>query len=238
MRHSLRDTLAKGPKLPFDYQVNSTRHFMRELNRLGVTGAIDAGGGFQNYPDDYAVIQKLHRRRQLTVRLAYNLFTQKPKEEKEDFLNWTQSVKYKQGDDYFRHNGAGEMLVFSAADFEDFRQPRPDMAPEMEGELEEVVRILAENRWPWRMHATYDETISRALDVFEKVNKDMPLEGLNWFFDHAETISDRSIDRIAALGGGIATQHRMAYQGEYFVERYGHGAPRPRRRSSACSTRA
>ena len=29
-------TLAKGPKLPFDYQVNSTRHFMRELNRLGV----------------------------------------------------------------------------------------------------------------------------------------------------------------------------------------------------------
>lgn len=219
----LYSTLSKGPKLPFEYQVNSTRHFMRELNRLGITGVIDAGGGFQNYPDDYAVIQKLSDEDQLTVRLAYNLFTQKPKEEKQDFLNWTQSVKYKQGNDYFRHNGAGEMLVFSAADFEDFRQPRPEMAPEMEGELEEVVRVLAENRWPWRMHATYDETISRSLDVFEKVNKDIPLEGLNWFFDHAETISDRSIDRIAALGGGIATQHRMAYQGEYFVERYGHG---------------
>ncbi|MBD9512190.1 amidohydrolase family protein, partial [Ensifer sp. ENS10] len=187
------------------------------------TSVIDAGGGFQNYPDDYAVIQKLSDDDQLTVRLAYNLFTQKPKEEKEDFLNWTSSVKYKQGNDYFRHNGAGEMLVFSAADFEDFRQPRPEMAPEMEGELEEVVRVLAENRWPWRLHATYDETISRALDVFEKVDKDIPLDGLNWFFDHAETISDRSIDRIAALGGGIATQHRMAYQGEYFVERYGHG---------------
>jgi predicted amidohydrolase YtcJ len=220
----LYSTLAKGPKLPFDYQVNSTRHFMRELNRLGITGVIDAGGGFQNYPDDYAVIQKLADEGQMTVRLAYNLFTQKPKQEKQDFLNWTASVKYKQGDDYFRHNGAGEMLVFSAADFEDFRQPRPDMPPEMEGELEGVVRVLAQNRWPWRLHATYDETISRALDVFEKVNQDIPLEGLNWFFDHAETISDQSIDRIAALGGGIATQHRMAYQGEYFVERYGHGA--------------
>lgn len=217
-------TLAKGPKLPLDYQVNSTRHFMRELNRLGVTGVIDAGGGFQNYPDDYAVIQKLADEGQMTVRLAYNLFTQKPKEEKQDFLNWTASVKYKQGSDYFRHNGAGEMLVFSAVDFEDFRQPRPDMPPEMEGELEDVVRVLAENRWPWRLHATYDETISRALDVFEKVNQDVPLEGLNWFFDHAETISDQSIDRIAALGGGIAVQHRMAFQGEYFVERYGHGA--------------
>lgn len=198
-------TLAKGPKLPFDYQVNSTRHFMRELNRLGVTGVIDAGGGFQNYPDDYAVIQKLADENLMTVRLAYNLFTQKPQEEKEDFLNWTRSVTYKQGNDYFRHNGAGEMLVFSAADFEDFRQPRPDMPPEMEGELEEVVRILAENRWPWRLHATYDETISRALDVFEKVNQDIPLEGINWFFDHAETISERSIDRIAALGGGIVS---------------------------------
>ncbi|HUB45876.1 MAG TPA: amidohydrolase [Acetobacteraceae bacterium] len=217
-------TLAKGPKLPFDYQVNSTRHFMRELNRLGVTGAIDAGGGFQNYPEDYAVIQTLADENQLTVRIAYNLFTQKPKAEKEDFLNWTRTSKYRQGSDYFRHNGGGEMLVFSAADFEDFRQPRPDMPPEMETELEDVVRILAQNRWPWRLHATYDETISRALDVFERVNQDIPLEGLHWFFDHAETISDQSIDRIAALGGGIAVQHRMAYQGEYFVERYGIGA--------------
>jgi predicted amidohydrolase YtcJ len=217
-------TLAKGPKLPFDYQVNSTRHFMRELNRLGLTGAIDAGGGFQNYPEDYAVIEQLGKEGQLTVRLAYNLFTQKPKGEKEDFLNWTKTSTYKQGTDYFRHNGAGEMLVFSAADFEDFRVPRPDMPAEMESELEDVVRILVQNKWPWRLHATYDETISRALDVFEKVNQDTPLEGLNWFFDHAETISDSSIDRIAALGGGIAVQHRMAYQGEYFVERYGFGA--------------
>jgi predicted amidohydrolase YtcJ len=217
-------TLGKGPKLPFDYQLNSTRHFMRELNRLGVTGVIDAGGGAQSYPDDYQVIQKLADDGQLTLRFAYNLFTQKPKKERADFLNWTASTKYKQGDEYFRHNGAGEMLVYSAADFEDFRQPRPDMAPEMEGELEDVVRILAQNRWPWRMHATYDETISRSLDVFERVNQEVPLAGLNWFFDHAETISDKSIDRIAALGGGIAVQHRMAYQGEYFVERYGAGA--------------
>jgi predicted amidohydrolase YtcJ len=217
-------TLAKGPKLPFDYQVNSTRHFMRELNRLGVTSAIDAGGGLQNYPDDYAVIQKLSDDGQLTIRIAYNLFTQKPKAERDDFLNWTRTSKYQQGDDYFRHNGAGEMLVFSAADFEDFREPRPDMPPQMEGELDAVVRILAQNRWPWRLHATYDETISRALDVFERVDQEIPLAGIHWFFDHAETISDRSIDRVAALGGGIAVQHRMAYQGEYFVERYGPGA--------------
>ncbi len=217
----LYSTLAKGPKLPQEYQVNSTRHFMREVNALGVTGVIDAGGGFQNYPDDYEIIEKLHAEDQLTVRISYNLFTQKPKEELADFSGWVKQVTPGQGDDTYRHNGAGEMLVYSAADFEDFRQPRPDMAPSMEGDLEPVIRLLAEHRWPWRLHATYDETIGRALDVYEKVNRDIPLEGINWFFDHAETISDRNIDRIAALGGGIAVQHRMAYQGEDFVERYG-----------------
>jgi predicted amidohydrolase YtcJ len=217
-------TLAKGPKLPLEYQENSTRHFMRELNRLGITGVIDAGGGFQNYPDDYAVVQKLADAGELTLRIAYNLFTQHKGEEAADFRTWTKQVQPGQGNDHFRHNGAGEMLVFSAADFEDFREPRPELPADMEGQLEEVVRVLVENRWPWRLHATYDESISRALDVFEKVHRDMPFQGLHWFFDHAETVSERNIDRIAALGGGIAVQHRMAYQGEYFVERYGAAA--------------
>lgn len=214
-------TLAKGPKLPPEIQLNSTRHFMRELNRLGVTSVIDAGGGFQNYPDDYAIIEKLHADGQLTVRLAYNLFTQKPKDELADFRSWGAQVRPGQGDDRYRHNGAGEMLVYSAADFEDFREPRPEMPPNMEADLEPVIRQLVEQRWPWRMHATYDETITRALDVFETVNADQPFDGLHWFFDHAETISPRNIDRIAALGGGIAVQHRMMYQAEDFAERYG-----------------
>jgi predicted amidohydrolase YtcJ len=145
-------TLAKGPKLPQEYQLNSTRQFMRELNSLGVTSVIDAGGGSQNYPDDYEVIEKLHKDGEMTLRVAYNLFTQKPKEELADFTNWSKQVKPGDGDDTYRHNGAGEMLVYSAADFEDFRVARPDMPPEMEGDLEPVIRLLAENRWPWRMH--------------------------------------------------------------------------------------
>ncbi|KHA71906.1 amidohydrolase [Pseudomonas chlororaphis] len=220
----LYSTLAKGPKLPLEYQVNSTRQFMRELNRLGLTSAIDAGGGFQNYPDDYQVIEQLAKDDQLTVRIAYNLFTQKPKEELSDFQNWTGSVTLHQGDDYLRHNGAGEMLVFSAADFEDFLEPRPDLPQTMEEELEPVVRHLVEQRWPFRLHATYNESISRMLDVFEKVNRDIPFNGLPWFFDHAETITPQNIERVKALGGGIAIQDRMAFQGEYFVDRYGKQA--------------
>ncbi|MDZ5635143.1 amidohydrolase [Janthinobacterium sp. GMG1] len=217
-------TLAKGPSLPRELQINSTRQFMRELNRLGVTSAIDAGGGFQNYPEDYAVVDELAQKEQLTIRIAYNLFTQNKGAELQDFQKWTGMVKPGDGTDFYRHNGAGEMLVFSAADFEDFLEPRPELAAGMEDELEKVVRHLVEQRWPFRLHATYDESISRMLDVFEKVNRDTPFGGLHWLFDHAETISPKNIDRVKALGGGLAIQHRMAFQGEYFVERYGADA--------------
>jgi predicted amidohydrolase YtcJ len=217
-------TLAKGPKLPPEQQANSTRHFMRELNRLGVTSAIDAGGGFQNYPEDYQVIEDLHRKGEMTVRVAYNLFTQHPKGEYDDFAGWVTMTRPGAGSDFLRMNGAGEMLTFSAADFEDFLEPRPDLPPDLEGELTRVVRLLAEHRWPFRLHATYDESISRFLDVFEAVNREVPFAGLRWFFDHAETISERNLERVKALGGGVAVQHRMAFQGEYFIDRYGRKA--------------
>jgi predicted amidohydrolase YtcJ len=221
-------TLAKGPKLDPEDQLNSTRLYMRELNRLGITSVIDAGGGFQNYPDDYQVVQRLADAGELTVRIAYNLFTQRPKQEKDDFLRWAKLVKPGDGegggDAFLRHNGAGEMLVFSAADFEDFREPRPELPASMEQELMEVTRTLAINRWPFRIHATYDESITRMLDVFERVHAEVPLTGLHWIIDHAETISEHNIERVKALGGGIAIQHRMAYQGEQFIERYGAAA--------------
>jgi predicted amidohydrolase YtcJ len=217
-------TLAKGPTLPHEQQVNSTRRFMRELNRLGLTSAIDAGGGYQNYPEDYAVVEQLARDGQSTVRIAYNLFTQNKGQELADFEKWTGMVTPGEGTDYYRHNGAGEMLVFSAADFEDFLEPRPELPPAMEPELEKVVRHLVAKRWPFRIHATYNESVGRMLDVFEKVNRDQAFEGLRWMFDHCETITPKNIDRVKALGGGIAIQHRMAFQGEYFVERYGADA--------------
>ncbi|AXO93766.1 MULTISPECIES: amidohydrolase [Bacillus] len=220
----LYSSLGKAPILNFDDQINSTRHFMRELNRLGITSAIDAGGGFQNYPDDYRVVEHLAEKEQLTLRIAYNLFTQNPNHEYEDFASWTKIVSPGQGNDKYKMNGAGEMLVFSAADFEKFQMPQPELATMMEADLKKVISLLVENRWPFRLHATYDESITRFLNVFEEVNKEIPFNGLRWWFDHAETISDRSMERVKALNGGIAIQDRMAFQGEYFVDLYGKEA--------------
>ena len=216
----LYSTLAQGPKLPLEDQINSTRHYMREMNRLGITSVIDAGGGGQNYPEDYDVIQRLNDNGDLTVRIAYNLFAQTAGSELSDYERWVSITEPGAGDAMLRMNGAGENLAWSAADFENFLEPRPDLAPHMESELEPIIELLAANNWPFRIHATYDETIDRFLGVFERVTGGAPFE-TRFIIDHAETVSERNIERIKALGGGIAVQHRMAFQGEYFVARYG-----------------
>ena len=222
----LYSTIARAPKLDFDDQLNSSRHFMRELNRFGVTSVGDAGGGWQNYPEDYGVIQQLARNGELTLRIAYSLFAQQPGAELADYTRWIGMTRPGEGDAMLSVAGAGENLVWSGSDFENFLQPRPDLKPILESELEAVIRALVGARWPFRIHATYDETIDRFLGIFERVDREIPFDGLRWFFDHAETIGPKNIERTRALGGGIAIQHRMAYQGEYFVRRYGREAAR------------
>ncbi|WP_189269313.1 amidohydrolase [Streptomyces fuscichromogenes] len=221
----LYSTLSKAPALEGEDKKTSTRHFLRELNRFGLTSAIDAAGGFQNFPDNYATVIELAKAGLLSLRIAYHLFPQTPGQEIEDLARWIEMVRPGDGGEWLRLNGAGENLTWAAADFENFSQPRPELTPDYEAEFEKAVRLLMENGWGFRLHATYDETIRRDLAVFEK----LAAEGLfpagnRWLFDHAETVSANSLDRIATLGGAVSVQNRLSFQGEAFVQRYGPGA--------------
>jgi predicted amidohydrolase YtcJ len=211
--------IGKAPALDEEGQLESTRHFLHELNRFGLTSAIDAAGGFQSFPENYAAVTRLAADGALSVRLAYHLFPQVPGQELDDIRRWIASVRPGDGDDWLRLNGAGEGLVASANDFENFAEPRPELPDSAGRDLEAAVRLLAEHGWPFRLHATYDETIRMDLDAFERTGA-FP-GGVRWILDHAETISPESIDRVAVLGGAISVQHRMAYQGRAFTERYG-----------------
>nr|WP_107484454.1 amidohydrolase [Streptomyces sp. MJM1172] len=221
----LYSTLAKAPALDRADQRTSTRHFLRELNRFGLTSAVDAAGGFQNFPDNYATVIDLARSGELSLRIAYHLFPQTAGQELADLRRWTETVRPGDGDEWLRLNGAGENLTWAAADFENFSEPRPELAGGYEAEFEQAVRLLLENGWGFRLHATYDETIRRDLAVFEKLAAEGLFPGGNrWLFDHAETVSGASLDRIAALGGAVSVQNRMSFQGAAFLDRYGAGA--------------
>jgi len=45
--------------------------------------------------------------------------------------------------------------------------------------------------------------------------------GTRWFFDHAETVSPRALERISALGGAVSIQNRTMFQSQPFIDRYG-----------------
>lgn len=218
-------TIGRLPELTLEQQINSTRHFYRELNRFGLTSVVDTGGGGHSFPTDYEATRSLAARPGFPIRLSNYLFAQKAGSELEEVRRWTaketvglnRAMATLNG---YVTEGAGENLVWAAGDFENFLAPRPELAPGMESELTAVVRVLASHGWPIRIHATYDETISRVLDVFEPVFKETNYTA-RWCIDHAETISPRSIARVKSLGGGVAVQNRLSFAGEYFATRYG-----------------
>lgn len=212
------------PRLSQEDQTISTRHFMREHNRLGVTSVVDAGGGGQNYPDNYQSIAQLAKDGLLTLRIGYTLFAQTPGREIENYRDWAQSVKLGQGDDYFRMIGAGEYLTWSAGDSTNFNKDWGGQPAIMESQLAEVVKFVASMRWPFRQHVTWDTSAQRILSVLEEVHREVPLTGLRWGFDHCEVLGPNTIERVAALGGSINIQNRLSTDGEAFLARQGAAA--------------
>lgn len=219
-------TLELTTKLSPEERINSSIQFNHELNRFGLTSVIDAAGGSQNFPADYVTSLELAKQNKLSLRISYYLFAQQKGKELQDYEKWVATTQINKNDNLIVANGyveegAGENITASAADFENFLEPRIVLADEMETDLEPIIRLLAKNKWPFRLHATYGESIDRMLNVFEKVNKEIPFNGLRWFFDHAETITTPELERVKKLGGGVAVQFRMYYQGELYNKLYG-----------------
>lgn len=230
----LYQTIGKLPPLSGVEQAISTRYFYRELNRFGLTSVIDAGGGGHNYPEDYAGTKALADEGLLPIRVSKYLFPQKPGKELESFERWMRDFEVnvdqvKRLTGGYTVRGGGEFLVWAAGDFENFLDERPDITTRerWSEQLMDVTRALLSERWPLRIHATYDESVNAIMSVFEKAHEaevaaGRPgFEGIRWAFDHGETLMPDTIARVSKLGGGLATQSRMAYAGEYFVERYG-----------------
>jgi predicted amidohydrolase YtcJ len=218
---SLVSVWLRVPRLSPEDQMLSTRHFMREHNRLGVTSVIDAGGGGQNYPDNYQAIAKLAAESQLTLRISYSLFAQAPGKELANYQAWSKLVKVGQGNDWFRMIGAGEYLTWSAGDVTNFAKDFNGQPVVMEQQFTEVVTYVAGLGWPFRQHTSFESSASRVLNVIEQVNRQVPVKSLRWGLDHCEGVGPRSLERVAAMGGSINVQNRMSTDGEQYLAKYG-----------------
>ncbi|SEU38177.1 amidohydrolase [Stigmatella erecta] len=219
------------PQPTFDEQVSSMIYSVHGLNRFGVTSIIDNGGRWP-YPEAQARVDVLARDNRLNVRMPFvdlQLGNGGPVNMVDlEVEAITKKAPISPGQNLHpalphghEYRGAGEVLSGEVHDHENFDRPAVIIDPEkMRRFVEQDVMKLVQRRIPFRMHISYNENISPFLDALEKMSESIPLDGLRWSLEHAETISPENIDRVKKLGGGIALDAKMALHGDAFIKTY------------------
>lgn len=200
--------------------ISSTKQYVWQLNSYGVTSVLDGGAGA--YPENYRGIMSMAQNNQLNLRVAGTLYPPIGVNESQQFDTWLDTVPINTTDPFFRIFGAGEILSYAGFDLTNFEQERPEL-PNLESALRPILFSLIKKGWSFNLHAAYDETITRLLNVIEEVNAASPIR-TRWWIDHAETLSVNNMERIKRLGGGVNFQGRLYFQGEQFLQQYGSSA--------------
>lgn len=218
------------PQLSFDEEVSSLVQTIHSVNRFGVTSIVDAGTGFRGYPKALPTVNALARDNRLNIRMPFvDIQFAESGVVDAQLEAITRTAPISPGHNLHPqlahghvYRGAGELLSVDVHDHENFDRPAVIVPPEKMRELvERDVAKLVARRIPFREHISYDENITPFLDALEKLNQKMPLDGLRWSIEHAETISPANVARVKALGGGIALDTKMALHGDAFIRTHG-----------------
>lgn len=190
-----------------DEAMAGTRSLLRELNRLGLTGAIDASG-FGITADSYDAFFRLFADGEQGFRARLLLGAANPGREMADMKQWVETIDLSADDAFVRYLGAGEVLDFAAHDMEGLS---PKDIADRTSPLREITSYLARRRWPVHHHAILDSSIGVLLDAWEDI--DVDLSKLRWTICHADQIGDENLKRVRDLGVGITIQNGMSMRG-------------------------
>jgi predicted amidohydrolase YtcJ len=192
----------KLPHPTFDEQVEGTKKFFREMNRLGVTGVGDPGGNNLN-PENYQPVFKVWRQQQLTIRVAYSLCGPTPGKEFEELKSLTQMLPQGFGDDMLKFNGIGERVTWGMNNND---KPTADDREK----YYQIVRWAAQRGMPVTMHWMNDATADTLLSIYERVNAEFPITDLRWSVAHLTNASPQNLRRMKAMGVGWTIQRPNA----------------------------
>ena len=201
------------PRPTFAQQVEGTKAFFRELNRLALTGVVDPGGNNLTAPD-YEALFKVWRDKAMTVRVAYTLNGQTPGKEFEELRDLTGLLPMGFGDDMLRFNGLGERITVAMNNNNAPSQADKDA-------YYRIVRWAADRGMSLTMHWGNDASVDHLLSIFERVNAEIPIAPLRWSIAHLNDASDASLRRMKALGVGWTMQDAMYFGGEQFLKQSG-----------------
>ena len=206
------------PKPTFEQQVDGTKKFFRELNRLGLTGVYDPGGN-NLLPEDYQAVFKVWRQGDMTVRVAYTLCGNVAGGEFDEIKNLVALLPQGFGDDMLHFGGLGERITAAMNN-----NNRPSEAEK--AKYYEIVKWAADRGLSLTMHWNNDASVGQLLDIFERVNRETPIGALRWSIAHLNDASANSLRRMKALGIGWTVQDAMYFGGDGYVQQAGAEAAR------------
>ena len=90
----------------------------------------------------------------------------------------------------------------------------------------EIIKWAAQQGLALTMHWTRDASVDELLSLFEKLNREVPIASLRWSIAHLNDASEKSLQRMKALGMGWTVQDAMYFGGEQFVQQNGAEAAR------------
>ena len=201
------------PKPTFDEQVAGTKAFLKELNRLGLTGVIDPGG-FGMAPPDYQALFRIWKDGDLSLRVAYTIFAQGRGKELEDYKNLTQLLPMGFGDEWLRFNGIGENVAWGVYNNDNPSEPARQ-------QFYDICKWAASQRLSLNIHWHNDSSVGLVLDTFDRVNQEHSIKDLRWTLVHLEDASEATLKRMKALGIGWALQDAGYFEGEQQLKEKG-----------------
>jgi predicted amidohydrolase YtcJ len=192
----------KLPHPTFDEQVEGTKKFFREMNRLGVTGVGDPGGNNLN-PENYQPVFKVWRQHQLTIRVAYSLCGPTPGKEFDELKSLTQMLPQGFGDDMLKFNGIGERITWGMNN-------NDHPTAEDQEKYYQIVRWAAQKGMTVTMHWPNDASADTLLSIYERVNAEYPVANLRWSVAHLTGASPEHLRRMKAMDVGWTIQRPTA----------------------------
>ncbi len=208
------------PRPSLDQQIEGTKHAFADLNRSGLTGVIDAGGGGQRWPDDYQALTTIHERGQQTLRVRWFMMPQRAGRELEDVRTFISIVKPRGGTDMLQPLGVGEAIVAATNDGTQWGADSPTFPPQAIDAFSQVLRTVVDGGWSFHLHVARNKSLEQLLPKIEEINRATPLKDRRVTFAHVEDASPQSIERIKALGAGVALQDRLIYSGEDILKNW------------------
>lgn len=202
--------------------LDNTRRLVAELNAMGITGWLDAGGRGMG-PKHYEPYQYLADRGELNVRAFWTTIQQPgTPAQVDEVLKLIAQQKPFQGNDYFGNVGWGESS-YSPVTTQLLRVGGNTKAEDL-FQFRRVAVALAEKGLYYNTHVEMTPVIDAFLDQYEDIAKTVPIKGLRWSFSHLDQVDETQLERMKKLGMSAQIHSRPLIQGALMHKVHGDKA--------------